>query len=126
MNRVLAAIERRRKVLIKEKGAAKEVLDKLHKDLDLSFEEYVVFQDTKSLAQMHGKITLEEAQTIYNYLGESGPDNFNKQPLEVKVVLTMMFQELMGWKIKISGAVKAVETAAKAAGVTAVPGKIAR
>jgi hypothetical protein len=39
-------------------------------------------------------LSLDEAQTVYMYLGES-VDTFNKQPLEVKIVLTQLFQELL-------------------------------
>jgi hypothetical protein len=61
--------------------------------------EFVKFQEIKSAAMMAGTISLEEAQAIYNFLGES-PSKFNRQPVEVKVVLTQVFQELLRNKIQ--------------------------
>lgn len=91
MNRIVDTISQVEKQLAfvgGEKQAA------LHRKLDMSLEEYVQFQQTKSQAQALGIISLEEAQMIYSYLGES-VGVFNKQTLAVKVVLTKLFQELL-------------------------------
>jgi len=71
-----------------------EALTALDTQLDMCLEEYVRFQELKSLAVADQTITLEEGQLVYAYLGDS-PQRFNRQPLEVKVVLTSMFTELL-------------------------------
>jgi len=68
--------------------------EKLNRALDISFEDYVKFQELKSLAVTSNTLSLEEAQQVYGYLG-STPDTFNAQPLEVKVVLTHLLMELI-------------------------------
>jgi hypothetical protein len=60
--------------------------------------EYAKFQELKSHAFAMGKLTQEEAQTIYGLLGET-PAHFNRQSIEVKVVLTQIFKELLGARI---------------------------
>ncbi len=62
--------------------------------LDMNFEEYVRFQELKSLAVIEGVLTLEEGQTIYSLLGNI-PDDFNSQDYAVKAVLTKVFLELL-------------------------------
>ena len=102
MNRITIAIERM-KLQIQERIASgittAEKVKQSCKDLDISFEEYFLFQENKSLAQIHGLLSLEEALTIYNYLGGGGPDKFNSSPVEVKSVLTNVFSSLLQWKI---------------------------
>jgi hypothetical protein len=97
MNRVTAMIENQRKA-IKDRLAqgliTQEKVDSHCKTLDLSLEEYCNFQTHKSLASTDGTLTLEEAQTVYGYLGET-LDHFNGQPVEVKAVLTKLYSELL-------------------------------
>ena len=91
-NRVAQAIANmgeRVKTLDTEKSAS------LHKSLNMSFDEFCRFQEYKSLAFANGKLTQDEAQLIYIYLGNN-PEHFNNQSLAVKVVLTKAFAELMG------------------------------
>jgi hypothetical protein len=59
-----------------------------------SLEEYVLLQEKKSLAQAMGRITFDEAQTIYAYCGNS-PDTLNGQSLAVRVALTKLLAELI-------------------------------
>ena len=66
--------------------------------LDMAIDEYCAFQDLKSYAHMAGGLSLEEAQTLYGYLGET-PETFNRQPVHVKAVLTQVFQDLLGARI---------------------------
>ena len=73
-------------------------VDKTHKDLDMGLSEYVLFQEMKSVASMDGTLTLEEAQTVYMYLGES-LETYNRQPVEVKAVLTKLMQQLLEKRI---------------------------
>ena len=97
MNRVVAAIERQ-KTIISQRLAnglvTQDRLDSLNKTLDMDIREFCKYQEIKSLAFAMGKLTLEEAQTLYNLLGMTCLD-FNSRPLEVKVVLTRMFAELI-------------------------------
>jgi len=101
MNRIIAAIERQ-KIKIEEntklKGLTQEKLAETHKNLDMPFDEFATFQEIKNLAMMHGKLSLDEAQTVYFYLGES-PEHFNRQSLEVKACLTNLFAQLLSLKI---------------------------
>ena len=71
-----------------------EAMTALDTQLDMCLEEYVRFQELKSLADADGTITAEEGQLVYAYLGDT-PQRFNRQPLEVKVTLTNMFTELL-------------------------------
>jgi hypothetical protein len=71
-----------------------DALTALDKQLDMCLEEYVRFQELKSLAVADETMTLDEGQLVYAYLGES-PERFNRQPLEVKVILTNLFTELL-------------------------------
>jgi len=97
MNRVSAAIERA-KARIKDRletgVITEERVAELHKSLDMDFTEFARFQELKSLAMLEGRLTQDEAQTIYALLGET-PDHFNRQPVEVKSVLTQIFGELL-------------------------------
>jgi hypothetical protein len=78
-------------------GLTQEKVNATHKILDMEFLEFVKFQELKSAACMD-KLTMEEAQLIYTYLGET-PEHFNQQPVEVKAVLTQIFGELLGSRI---------------------------
>ena len=76
-----------------------EAMTALDTQLDMCLEEFVRFQELKSLAVASEVLSLECGQLVYAHLGES-PDRFNRQPLEVKVVLTNLFVELMQWKVR--------------------------
>lgn len=93
MNRIAAAIERT-KTMIASKGVPAEKLADLNKKLDMNLGEYVALQERKSLACASGKLNLDEAQLIYSLLGNT-VETFNTQPLEVKIVLTQVLQELL-------------------------------
>lgn len=67
----------------------------LNEKFNMSFDEHFTFQEKKSLAHANGSINLEEANTIYSYLGNT-VEVFNKQPLVVKMVLTKVLFELIG------------------------------
>lgn len=97
MNRVTAAIQRT-KARLEQRLASGETTPEqakdLHKRLDMDAGEYCRFQELKSLAMLEGRLSLDEAQTIYGFLGET-TEHFNEQPVEVKSVLTMIFGELL-------------------------------
>lgn len=101
MNRIemgIAKMEQNIENRLKNNLTTKVDLEKLHVKLDMDFEEYIKFQEVKSLAYVEGKLTLEEANTIYNLLG-TRVCTFNNQPLAIKVVLNSVFTELMASKI---------------------------
>jgi hypothetical protein len=96
---IAASIEKTKTVIAENIANGKTdqaAVDNLCKVLDLDWDEYVKFQEIKSLAVADGSLCLEDGQTIYGILGEAGPDNFNAQSIEVKVVLTQIFQMLLG------------------------------
>ena len=102
MNRITTAIARQAAQVenrIINGLVTAENVEETRKDLDFSFDEYIKFQELKSLAYASGKLSQDEAMTIFNYLGESGVKKFNDQPIEVKAVLTQIFGELLRKKI---------------------------
>jgi len=103
VNRVVAGIARM-KAQVEERIAkgivTAERVEETRKALDMEWDEYTAFQNLKSIAVTTGKLSLDEGMTIYNYLGEAGPDKFNGLPVEVKATLTQILQELLRSKIK--------------------------
>jgi len=101
MNRISAAIERQKaniKARLEAGTITQQKLDDAHKTLNMDLEEFVKFQEVKSLAFAMGKLNLEEAQLIYELLGNTC-EHFNKQPIEVKFVLNGLLVELLKWKM---------------------------
>lgn len=99
-NRVLAAIKRRKVMFEKRAAEGNPVTN----DFDLTYEEHLAFYNAQAEAHASGIITSEEAQTICGLIGEVGPENFNLQPLHVKMALAKVFHELMAWKIALARA----------------------
>lgn len=97
-NRIVTAIDRM-KAQIEDRIAkgivTADKVEETRKALDIQWDEYTAFQNLKSIASISGKLSLDEAMTVYNYLGEAGPDHFNGQPVEVKATLTQLLQELL-------------------------------
>ena len=94
-NRITAAVARMENQIAERisKGlTTREKVDAL--DLDMDILEHAKFQEYKSLAFAEGKLNLDEAQSLYNYLGNS-VSVFNTQPVAVKSVLTSLFAELL-------------------------------
>jgi hypothetical protein len=102
MNQIKAAI-RRMKDQIAERialGMTTEAkVEATRKQLDMTMEEFVKFQELKSLAVAEQVLTPEEGQHIYGLLGET-PGHFNGQAVEVKSVLTQVFKELLDARIR--------------------------
>ena len=101
MNRIAVAIDKKKQENAERiaKGILTEAkVQEMHKALDMDLQEFVKFQELKSHASIAGPLTLDEAQLIYQYLG-STPEHFNKQPVEVKAVLTQVFLELIRRRI---------------------------
>lgn len=71
-----------------------EKVDELNKTLDMDMTMYCDFQNRKSLASMDGRLSAEEAQTIYSLIGNT-PCRFNNLPTHTKVVLTQVYATLL-------------------------------
>lgn len=103
MNRIAAAIVRM-KAQIEDRIArgltTAEKVEETRKAFDMDIIEYAKFQELKTLAVSQGKLTLEEGQTVYNYLGEI-PSTFNRQPVHVKYALTSLFKELLQQRLGV-------------------------
>lgn len=98
MNRISQAIAKMDE-RVKSKNLSPEKLEQVNRSLDITdISEYSTFQQLKSAAA-GGVLTADEAQTIYGYLGNT-PEQFNRQPLAVKAVLTQIFKELLDRQIK--------------------------
>ena len=63
---------------------------KLEKDLDIDLEEIMYYQQQKSLAQMRGLISTDEAFTIYNAL-----NSWNTTTLAIKAVVIVGLGEMI-------------------------------
>ena len=97
MNRITTAIakmERQIKDRITAGLTTKAKVKKTSKALDMDIAEHAKFQTLKSIAFAGGKLTQEDAQTLFNLLG-STVTVFNRQPIHVKYVLTTVFGELI-------------------------------
>lgn len=92
-NRITAAIARTRQRLDSAALPA-EKLERASAAATMDFELYCAAQDAKSAAFAGGRITLEEAQTLYRMLG-SGPDSFNALPLAARCVVLKALMELL-------------------------------
>ena len=102
MNRIATSIATAKQSIEDKLASGKltqEKVDKAHKDYDLAFDEYCKFQELKSLASINGTLSLDEANLVYHYLGNT-PAHFNRQPVEVKGVLTQIFLKLLKMRIK--------------------------
>ncbi len=74
--------------------------ESLMKSMSLTFDEFYAYQTAQSVACAGGKITAEEAQTIYRALGGEGyKGNWPEStPLAARVAITKVVAELMGAK----------------------------
>ena len=81
-----------------------EALEKLAKTLALNFSDHFEYQNLQAQAHASGKISADEARTIYAALGEvMNSDNGGWQPhvdLAMKTVITQVIQELLSIRIK--------------------------
>jgi pantothenate kinase len=105
-NKVITAIDKMNKQIIERQKSglvSAEQVKALGEKLNMAIDEYVSFQELKSLASVSGKLSLDEANTIYGYLGNS-VEHFNEQSVVVKVVLTKIFSELLTWKMALRAA----------------------
>lgn len=101
MNRIINGISKAQE-RIESKNLSAEKIESMRKSMDMELDEYCKFQEMKTVA-VGSRLTLEEAQTIYAYLGNT-PEHFNSQSLAVKYVLTEVFGSLI--KAHIASKVK--------------------
>ena len=97
MNRVTVAIEKanaRIQSRLAEGIITTERVSELDRSLDMEVSEFCRFQELKSLAMLEGRLTQDEAQSVYAMLGNTA-EHFNRQPVAVKSVLTQIFGELL-------------------------------
>lgn len=71
----------------------------MDKTLSMDSGEHARFQELKSLALCDGTLTVDEANHVYALLGPS-VENFNRQEVAVKVILTKLFQELLTKRLR--------------------------
>jgi len=97
-NRIEAGIAR---INEKLKAVPKEEQEKLSRTLKTSMDELFEYQKVQSTAFACGKLTLEEAQTLYRiYGGEMPtPEKWDKLSLAEKVIGTQTADELIKMKI---------------------------
>lgn len=96
-NRIIEGIkecEEKLKERLLQGLTTKEAIDDMNKNLDMDTFEYVRFQELKSIASQDGRLSLDEAQTIYAMIGNC-PSTFNELPVAAKVVLTQVFAVLL-------------------------------
>ena len=86
------------KLLIDKKGLSPEKLEQMRKGLDMELDEYVTFQNLKSIAATDGTMELDAAQHVYNRIGNT-VEQFNRLPLDEKWVFTELLQKLLNKKI---------------------------
>ena len=101
-NRVASAVLRMEAQIAKRIAdgiTTKEKVESTREALNMEFDEYCKFQELKSLAFAQGIITIDEANTLYGYLGTI-PDTFNRQSAAVKSVLTQFYTELLRARIR--------------------------
>jgi len=92
-NRIINGVAKAEAAIL-DKGLSADKIESTRKAMDMEISEYCRFQELKSLASTTGRLSLDEAQTIYAYLGNS-PEHFNNQSLAVKYVLTQVFASLL-------------------------------
>ncbi len=89
-NRIATAIEKMEKTL---QNAPASLLAELAVELMIEHREYCEWQETKSLAYTMCLINLEEAQTLWEYLGNT-EQQFNKNSVAVRIVIAKMMSVL--------------------------------
>lgn len=98
VNRIQAGIDR---INEKMKQVSEEKLASLSEGLKTDWKDLVEYQRLQSTAFACGKLTLEEAQTLYQiYGGEApSPEKWDKLTLAEKVIGTQTAAELLKMKI---------------------------
>ena len=101
-NRVITAIERCETKLRTQfadgVGLNGKPIDSLHEGMALSFADFTGYQGAQSRAYASGKLTADEANTIYQALGGDvfAGDWPESTSLAVKLVVTQVVGELLG------------------------------
>jgi hypothetical protein len=84
-----------------ETGLTGKPVDHLHEDLAISMAEFVAYQNAQTRAHVEGRITTEEASTLYMALGgETYHGDWPKRtPLATKIVVTQVMHELISMEV---------------------------
>ncbi len=90
-NRISASFQRMQHMVA---AVTPDNLERLEKSATFSLMEWTLLQERKSHAQACGKITYDEATTIYGACGSS-PEALNAQPVAYRIVLTKLLAELL-------------------------------
>lgn len=96
INRTKAKIEECRRTGIAASGQPYDEA-KFDKGSKFEFDEHFHLQELKSLAVLQGTLTQDEGQLVYNLAGET-VEHINKQPIEVRVVLSQLLLSLLKLK----------------------------
>jgi len=85
-----------------------DTVDHLHKELAITMAEFLTFQSVQTRAHVEGKITTEEAATIYAALGgETYHGDWPEgTPLAAKVTVTQVMEELLAMQIRAKKGVR--------------------
>lgn len=103
-NRVVRYAEKIQSLLdggLKPDGSPLGDVKRLEGDLDISLMELVRYQEAKSIAQLKGLLTVDEAVTVYNALGrESGGSADNGGwgdgvTLAMKITITTLMMQIL-------------------------------
>lgn len=97
-NRIQAGIDR---INEKMKTVSEEKLASLNESLKTDWADLVEYQKLQSTAFACGKLTLEEAQLLYEIYGGEvpSPEKWDKRSLAEKVIATQTAAELLKTKI---------------------------
>ena len=89
-----------RRMELKLDGKDEDALTELEEGMSVDFADHASYQTTQSHAFASGKITFDEAQTVYNALGECHAESNGGwsagTSLARKIAITKMVGELIG------------------------------
>ena len=111
MNRILAAIDRLDNRIKSMNGIGLNGSRIEDMKTDITLEEFVAYQNAQAMAHASGRLTTDEAQTIYIALGgeqyhEASGGWAPDATLAAKIIVTQVMGELMGINRKIKAEVK--------------------
>jgi hypothetical protein len=100
-NKIQKLVQQVQKTLdekLAEEMLTQEQIDKASLNLNINVLELCKFQELKSLAYTQGVLNLDEANYVYNLLGNS-PTTFNSRTLAEKTIVTKLMQELLAPRV---------------------------
>jgi hypothetical protein len=94
VNRIIERINAVREEIKKAEGMGFDTL-KASAIATFDVDEYTILKEEASIALSDGRLTVEEAQTIQEYLGDGGPDKVNSQDFVVRLVLVRSMLDML-------------------------------